>query len=324
MKNCFQPNSPLDHSRIPSLVMSIYNYFKQQRGKPRIDSQLRAQANLSQQETRFIHDALANATPARNQQSKRHGVRYEFDERLKIANYARFNSPHKASQKYQVHHKTARKYMGLLNDFLKKNKHVNVRDVKPRDIPKLVPNKGGRPAYLSKKLKAKAKATISGMRGSGIPVNNHIIAATLDGILRAENPRLLARNGGIINPNIYARSFRRTEIGTWSFRVSTSKRRPDKVKQFEINKWRMSVNWIRNRYKIPYKLIANLDESFSKFVNVGQRTFNLAGAQYVRVIGLDDKRGLSQTHCITASGHYLPLQFVYGGMYNLYRISAKK
>ena len=294
--------------------MSILKYVKQQRDRPRIDSRLRDQVGLTPAQARFINDEIANTTPSRKQSLKRHGNRYDFKERIKIANYSRFYSPYKAAQKYKISQNTARKYMDILNKYLGQNRHVNVSDVKPRDISELRPNKGGRPAYLTKKLRQKAKDAIKGMRSSGIPVNNNIVAATLSGIMRSVDPRLLARNGGHIRPHVYARSFRIHQLGAFSFRRQTAKRRPSLVKSFEINRWRCLNHFIIDRYRIPRALQFNKDESFCKFVNVGSETLELRGSQHVRVVGVDDKRGLSQSMTCSGNGKLLPLQMVYGGM----------
>ena len=222
--------------------MSILNYVKRaDTPRPKVNGTVRQSANLSMTEQQCINDALSSA-PSPKQKKQRHGVRYSFNERIKIGNYARFNSIYKAANKYHISYNTAKKYKNELVTFLSANRHVNVKDIRPTDIPSIVPKKGGRPPLLAKRLRHKAKAVIKGMRESGIPVNNNIIAATLDGVIRANNPHLLALNGGNINPRIYARAFRRVELGKWSFRAQTAKRRPSSVKQYDINRWRYNCN----------------------------------------------------------------------------------
>ena len=54
--------------------MSILNYVKDARDKPKIDSRMRQQIGLSPLEARYINDAIANTTPTRKQTLKRHGI----------------------------------------------------------------------------------------------------------------------------------------------------------------------------------------------------------------------------------------------------------
>ena len=66
-------------------------------------------------------------------------------------------------------------------------------------------------------------------------------------------------------------------------------------------------------HDIPTDLIINLDQTPLSYVSPGKYTFNMKWAKHVPIKGVDDKRQITATFAVSASGHFLPMQLIYAG-----------
>ena len=57
----------------------------------------------------------------------------------------------------------------------------------------------------------------------------------------------------------------------------------------------------------------NLDQTPLSYVSPGKYTFDLKGSKTVPIKGVDDKRQITATFTVTASGSFLPIRLVYSG-----------
>ena len=64
---------------------------------------------------------------------------------------------------------------------------------------------------------------------------------------------------------------------------------------------------------IPMELVLNLDQTPLSYVSPGKYTFDLKGSKTVLIKGVDDKRQITATFTVTASGSFLPIQLIYSG-----------
>ena len=66
-------------------------------------------------------------------------------------------------------------------------------------------------------------------------------------------------------------------------------------------------------HDIPSDLVINLDQTLLSYISPGKYTFNFKGAENVPIKGVDDKRGITATFAISATGKFLPMQLIYPG-----------
>ena len=66
-------------------------------------------------------------------------------------------------------------------------------------------------------------------------------------------------------------------------------------------------------HDIPMELVLNLDQIPLSYVSPGKYTFDWKGSKTVPIKGVDDKRQITATFTITASGSFLPIQLIYSG-----------
>ena len=67
------------------------------------------------------------------------------------------------------------------------------------------------------------------------------------------------------------------------------------------------------KFKIPESLVLNLDQTPLKFVPAMNHTMAKRNSKSVSINGSSDKRSITATFVITLSGHFLPIQLIYGG-----------
>ena len=64
---------------------------------------------------------------------------------------------------------------------------------------------------------------------------------------------------------------------------------------------------------IPKDLVINWDQTAVKYVPVSNWTQEVKGTKRVPIAGIDDKRQITATLTVTATGDMLPVQVIYGG-----------
>ena len=66
-------------------------------------------------------------------------------------------------------------------------------------------------------------------------------------------------------------------------------------------------------HDIPLDLVLNLDQTPLSYVSPGKYTFCMKGSTTVPIKGVDDKRQITATFTVSASGVFLPIQLIYQG-----------
>ena len=70
---------------------------------------------------------------------------------------------------------------------------------------------------------------------------------------------------------------------------------------------------IIEKYEIPHLLIMNLDQTPLTYIPAMNHTMAKQNSKSVSIARTEDKRSITGTFTITLSGHFLPMQLVYGG-----------
>ena len=67
------------------------------------------------------------------------------------------------------------------------------------------------------------------------------------------------------------------------------------------------------KYEITHSLIMNLDQNPLKYIPAMNYTMAKQNSKAVSIAGSSDKCSLTGTFTIALSGHFLPMQLIYGG-----------
>ena len=66
-------------------------------------------------------------------------------------------------------------------------------------------------------------------------------------------------------------------------------------------------------HDVPLELVLNLDQTPLSYVSPGKYKFDLKGSKTVPIKSVDNKRQITATFTVTASGSFLPIQFIHRG-----------
>ena len=66
-------------------------------------------------------------------------------------------------------------------------------------------------------------------------------------------------------------------------------------------------------HQIPKRLVFNLDQTPLNYVSPGKYSFAPVGSKHVPIKGVDDKRQITATFAVNASGEFFPMQLIYQG-----------
>ena len=64
-------------------------------------------------------------------------------------------------------------------------------------------------------------------------------------------------------------------------------------------------------YEVPSALVLNLDQTPLSYISPGKYIFSSKGSKNVPIKGLDDKRQITATFVVSATGFFLPIQLIY-------------
>ena len=87
----------------------------------------------------------------------------------------------------------------------------------------------------------------------------------------------------------------------------------EKFLQEEKFSYQGEISIIILNHDIPLDLVLNLDQTSLSYVSPGKYTFCLKGTTTVPIKGVDDKRQITATFTVSASGVFLPIQLIYQG-----------
>ena len=74
-----------------------------------------------------------------------------------------------------------------------------------------------------------------------------------------------------------------------------------------------AISAVVYNHDIPADLVINLDQTPLSYVSPEKYTFNFKGAKNVPIKGVDDKRQITTTFAISATGEFLPVKLIYPG-----------
>ena len=134
------------------------------------------------------------------------------------------------------------------------------------------------------------------------------------GVVKANEPDLLKEHGGHLElTEDWARQLLKSM--EWVKRKGTTgKVEPsEKFLQEEKFSYQCEISRIILNRDIPLDLVLNLDQTTLSYVSPGKYTFCLKGTTTAPIKAVDDKRRITATSTVSASGVFLPIQLIYQG-----------
>jgi hypothetical protein len=263
-------------------------------------------------ERRSIERSVNNINAQRSQPRERRT--YTPDLRFKVAKYALLHGVAKASRKFEIPFMTCNTWKKQLD---KKQSEEGER-IDSLHRSGFGSAARGRPLLLGDH-DATVSRTISGLRAAGTPVNRNVAAGVISGVLNANNPSLLASNGGNVDPLVLQRSVLRRMNYSWR-RGSGNARRGNEASEETLRvqdaKWKLNVHFLQKRYNVHPRMIANGDETMILYVPSAKYTMNRRGETDIAIIGFDDKNGITVSLTGDSSGAMWPSQLIYKGITN--------
>ena len=172
--------------------------------------------------------------------------------------------------------------------------------------------KAGRPNIVRDELVQKIKGAIIGVRLSGAVISRRMVISIGNGVLEANDPNTLSEFGSTVTlTEDWARGTLRSVDGV-KRKTTTGKVEPST--QFlaeEKFTFQKAISTYVYDHDIPTDLIINLDQTPLSYVSPGKYTFNMKGAKHVPIKGVDDKRQITATFAVSASGNFLLMQLIY-------------
>ena len=160
----------------------------------------------------------------------------------------------------------------------------------------------------------KIKDIIVGLRLAGTAISRKIVIVIATGVIKANDSNILRESGGSLELiESWARSVLKSM--DWMKRKGTTgKVEPcSKFLEEETFTFQRAIATAVSDHHIPMELVLNLDQTPMSYVLPGKYTFDLKGSRTVPIKGVDDKRKITVTFTVTASGSLLPIQLIYSG-----------
>ena len=139
-----------------------------------------------------------------------------------------------------------------------------------------------------------------------------MVIAIATGVIKANDPKLLREFGGSLElTEGWARSVLKSM--DWVKRKGTTGKVEPCSKFLEEEKFtfQRAIGKVVSDHDISMELVLNLDQTPLSYVSPGKYTFDLRGSRTAPIKDVDDKRQITATFTVTASGEFLPIQLIY-------------
>ena len=270
--------------------------------------------NSIKEANKAVHMVLSKESASRKRQEYQ---KVSTEMKSKIAKYAAENGVKAAVTKFEDQVPNApQNWKNTVRDWkdaylLELKRKRSAGDIS--DVVLLPSKKIGRPLLLGDELDKQVQAYITSLRSGHAVVNTTIVLALAEGIIKGNDPGLLASNGGSIElTRDWAKSIMK-RMGLSKCKATTKSNLLqydfDKVHEIYLN----DIASILVMEDIPLPLIINWDQTGTNYVLVSEWTMEVKGAKRVEIGGLNDKRMMTAVLAGTAGGEFLPPQLIYSG-----------
>ena len=152
---------------------------------------------------------------------------------------------------------------------------------------------------------------LKGIRSRGGAISVHVVRSVTHALIKS-NPAMTHLNNFDM-PRSWVHSIYK-RMG-YTVRAGTTSRPPVPYGLYTETRYTFWSGIVEpvEQYSIPFELILNADQTPSSYASVGKMTMTKLGEKSVPIKGLTDKRNITLTFTVTFTGHFLPMQIIYGG-----------
>ena len=180
-------------------------------------------------------------------------------------------------------------------------------------VKKLCEKKWERPLLIDEDLEHQVQEFIREVRSSGGVVNTAITLAAAKGIVLAKDANMLSENGGYLNLTSDWAKRLLSRMGLVKRKATTTVKTTVEVFEDLKVQFLTNIETVSMLEDIPKDLVINWDQTAVKFGPFSNWTQEVKGTKQVEIAGTDNKRQITATLTVTASGEMLPAQIIYGG-----------
>ena len=157
----------------------------------------------------------------------------------------------------------------------------------------------------------KFKDVIIGSRLAGTVISRKMVVVIGNGAVKANEPKILKKCSGSLElTEAWAGNV--LKVMDRVKRKGITRKVEPCAKFLEEEKFTSQrvISKLVSDHDIPLELALNLDQTPLPYVSPGKYTFDLKGSKTVPIKGVDDKRQITVTFTVTASGSFLPVQLM--------------
>ena len=133
------------------------------------------------------------------------------------------------------------------------------------------------------------------------------------GIVLAKDANMLLESGGYLNLTSDWAKRLMSRMGLVKYKATTTVKITPEMFEDLKQQFLTDIETISKLEDIPKDLVIDWDQTAVKYIPVSNWTQEVKGTKLVEIAGTDDKRQITATLTVTASGEMLPAQMIYGG-----------
>ena len=198
---------------------------------------------------------------------------------------------------------------------------------KKNDQPIAPIQRKGRPNLVADEMLKKIKDIIVSSHLAYTAISQKMVIAIATAVIKANDPNILREFGGSLE---LTEGWGRIVLKSMDWvkrKGTTGKVEPcSKFLEEETFTFQLAIAKALSDHNVPMELVLNLDQTPLSSISpgkytfdlkgsktAGKYTFDLKGSKTVSIKGVDDKRQITATFTVTASGLFLPIQLIYSG-----------
>ena len=168
-----------------------------------------------------------------------------------------------------------------------------------------------RPNLADNEMSKKFKDVIIGSCLAGTVISRKMVVVIGNGVVKANEPKILKKCSGSLEfTGGWARNVLKV-MDRVKRKGITGKDEPcTKFLEEEKFTFQRAISKFVFDHDIPLELVLKLDQTPLPYVSLGKYTFDLKGSKTVPIKDVDDKRQITDTFTVAASGSFLPVQLM--------------
>ena len=261
---------------------------------------VKATGNVTAADASAVNAELESFSKKKERQGSSHNTNIPSCIKEEVGKYAHTYRTQAAIKRFKSKYPHYTFLRTTINNWKRK---FNKKEGVPSESP--IFRKAGRPNIVRDELVQKIKEVIVGVRLSGTVITRRMVTSIGNGVLKTNDLNTLSEFGGTITlTEDWARGI--LQSMDWVKRKATTGKVEPSAQFLAEGKFtfQKAISTYVYDHDIPTDLIINLDQTPLSYVSPGKYTFNMKGAKHVPIKGVDDKRQITATFAVSASGKF--------------------